>query len=77
LNNLQKKSFTLEGHQTSIALEPEFWATLMAIASENQQSLASLISQIDITRNNRPLASALRVYCLVNAARILPANNAQ
>lgn len=62
--NLIKKSFSLEGHQTSVALEPEFWEALKSHAKENQMSLSALISKVDIERGERPLASSLRVFCL-------------
>jgi predicted DNA-binding ribbon-helix-helix protein len=64
--NLVKKSFTLEGHQTSIALEPEFWEELVKIAAKMEMTLPKLLSQIDKARAGRPLASALRVFCLQN-----------
>lgn len=64
MNNLVKKSFTLAGHQTSIALEPEFWEVLEALAKSRSVSLPSMIGEIDSSRGNRPLASSLRVYCL-------------
>lgn len=62
--NLIKKSFTLEGHKTSIALEPEFWAALAKLAEMADSSLPKLISSIDENRGERPLASAIRVHCL-------------
>jgi predicted DNA-binding ribbon-helix-helix protein len=62
---LRKRSFSLSGHRTCIALEPEFWSALEAIAQAQAVSLIALISQIDSTRNStRALASALRVYAL-------------
>ena len=62
---LRKRSFSLSGHRTSIALEPEFWSALEAIAQAQAVSLIALISQIDSNRNStRALASALRVYAL-------------
>ena len=62
---LEKRSFSLSGHRTSIALEPEFWAALETIAKAETQSLANLINHIDNERSpEQPLASALRVYAL-------------
>jgi len=62
---LIKRSFTLAGHRTSIALEAEFWAALEAIAEARGRSLASLISALDADRSaDRPLASLLRVHAL-------------
>jgi predicted DNA-binding ribbon-helix-helix protein len=62
---LEKRSFSLSGHRTSIALEAAFWAALEAIAQTQSRSLTALIGGIDSTRTpDQPLASALRVYAL-------------
>ena len=61
---LSKKSFTLSGHRTSVALEAEFWAVLGQSAQEQGISLAALVARIDAAREGRPLASALRLYAL-------------
>lgn len=67
--NLRKRSFTLLGHRTSVALEPEFWCVLEAEAERAGQSLALYVSQIDAARGTRPLASALRLSALAAAQR--------
>ena len=64
---LKKRSLLLSGHATSIALEPEFWAVLDAMAAERGSSLAALIISIDRGRGERPLASACRVAALKHA----------
>lgn len=61
---LHKRSISLSGHQTSLALEPEFWAALEAAAGRQEVSLARLLLRIDQGRGERPLASACRVYAL-------------
>jgi predicted DNA-binding ribbon-helix-helix protein len=61
---LKKRSFSLSGHRTSVALEAEFWSVIDAAAKRDGQSLAALVAQIDATRGERPLASALRLYAL-------------
>jgi predicted DNA-binding ribbon-helix-helix protein len=62
---LEKRSLSLSGHRTSVALEPEFWSALEAIAASRDQSLAALLAAIDNERGpDRPLASALRVFAL-------------
>ncbi|MCX7375257.1 MAG: ribbon-helix-helix domain-containing protein [Alphaproteobacteria bacterium] len=66
---LVKRSFTLAGHRTSIALETEFWLVLEQLANAQGSSLAKLVSEIDAERSaDRPLASSLRVHAL-NASR--------
>ena len=59
--SLKKKSFSLSGHRTSVALEEEFWAVLEVAAAGN---MAALVGQIDAQRGTRPLASALRLHAL-------------
>lgn len=61
---LSKKSFSLSGHRTSVALEAEFWAVLGQSAQEQGISLAALVARIDASRADRALASALRLYAL-------------
>jgi len=61
---LKKRSFTLSGHRTSVALEAEFWAVIDQSAQREGKSLAALVAQIDASRGARPLASALRLYAL-------------
>ena len=61
---LKKRSFSLSGHRTSVALEAEFWAVIDEAAQNQRISLAALVAQIDATRGPRPLASALRLYAL-------------
>ncbi|RYJ01669.1 MAG: aryl-sulfate sulfotransferase [Acetobacteraceae bacterium] len=64
--HLRKRSFQLAGHRTSVALEPEFWAVLEAVAARRGHSLAGLVTAIDTARmpTDQPLASALRVFAL-------------
>lgn len=65
---MQKRSITLKGHRTSIALEAEFWAALEELASGANCSLPSLVYEIDRNRLKQDpapgLASAIRVYVL-------------
>lgn len=62
--SLKKRSFTLAGHRTSVALEAEFWAVIDACVARDGTSLAALVARIDASRGERPLASALRLYAL-------------
>jgi predicted DNA-binding ribbon-helix-helix protein len=64
---LRKRSLQLSGHATSIALEPEFWAVLEAMAKAEGLSLAGLIARLDAERAGRPLASACRLAALAFA----------
>jgi len=70
LSSLLKRSFSLAGHRTSVALEAEFWAALAAIAAARGQSLSALVAATDQERDaGHPLASALRVLALRDAPR--------
>jgi predicted DNA-binding ribbon-helix-helix protein len=64
VSGLRKRSVMLAGHATSLALEPEFWDVLQAMAKARSVSLAALVAGIDETRGGRPLASACRVTAL-------------
>lgn len=61
---LRKRSVSLSGHATSVALEPEFWAVLDEIAAAAGLSHAGLMKRIDERRGRRPLASACRLLAL-------------
>lgn len=64
MSGLSKRSILLSGHATSVALEPEFWAVLDAIADAQGLSKAGLMARIDEGRGRRPLASACRLTAL-------------
>ena len=65
---LKKRSFSIAGHRTSIALEPEFWAVLEEEARSRSIALAALVLQVDAGRGDHALASALRLHALQRAA---------
>ncbi len=45
-----KRSVTIAGHETSISLEPAFWAALETAAVERGLPLNALIAAIDVER---------------------------
>ena len=61
-----KRSVTIAGHETSISLEPMFWAALERAAAEANQPVNALIANIDAARvEMRPipnLTSAIRQW---------------
>lgn len=67
MTGLVKRSVSLDGHRTSVALEPSFWAVLDGMAQQRGQSLAALVAALDAQRGGQPLASALRVAALDHA----------
>lgn len=66
-----KRSITIAGHETSITLEPTFWAALETAARARGLPLSALVAAIDASRieaRNPPnLASALRSWALRDA----------
>ena len=64
---MNKYSVSLHGHATSVSLESEFWTQICRIAEARQQSVASLISEIDDERDTKSgtgLSGALRLFVL-------------
>ena len=56
--NQIKKSLTLSGHKTSIALEEEFWIALEEISKKQNIDIDKLIEKIDKKGRSGSLASA-------------------
>ncbi len=65
---LTKRSLSIAGHRTSLALEPEFWAVLDEVAGRRGVPFAAVIREIDEARAaanpDQPLSSACRVFAL-------------
>ena len=61
---MQKRSLSIAGHRTSLALEPEFWAGLEAMALAHQTPLTAVIRSIDEARDGPNLSSAVRIAVL-------------
>ena len=64
---MKKRSFSIAGHRTSVALEAEFWTALEDEARRRGVSLSTVIGDVDASRKDRNLASALRVHVLRHA----------
>jgi predicted DNA-binding ribbon-helix-helix protein len=66
-----KRSITIAGHQTSISLEPVFWAALERAAVAQALPLSALVAAIDAARigaDDPPnLASAIRTWIIATA----------
>lgn len=65
---LTKRSFTLNGVRTSVALEPEFWNALQQIAKSQGSTLPRLLADHH-TEHSASLASTLRVFALTGRRR--------
>lgn len=66
-----KRSISLYGHRTSLALETEFWAVIDVAVKESGKSFARFIRDLDDIRmaetSEQNLASYLRVWVLKKA----------
>lgn len=71
----EKHSLTLEGHRTSVSLEPEFWRAFRDIAAGRGIGLNALASEIDIARDAQTgLASAIRLHVLAHYRGGMPSD---
>ncbi|RDE10196.1 ribbon-helix-helix domain-containing protein [Pelagibacterium lacus] len=61
---MRKRSLTISGHRTSIALEPAFWDALERMAASRGLTVPQLIARIDEERAEPNLSSSLRVAIL-------------
>ena len=59
-----KRSVIVGGHKTSISLEDAFWSGLKEIAQAQGATLARTITEIDKTRQQGNLSSAIRLFVL-------------
>ena len=61
-----KRSLAIQGHRTSISLEPLFWAMLKAAAAREGVAMARLVARIDAERIKADpapgLAGAIRIW---------------
>ena len=59
-----KRSFTIDGHRTSISLESAFWQALKDVAKVRGLPVAQLVQDIDRDRGEGGLSSAVRIWLL-------------
>jgi predicted DNA-binding ribbon-helix-helix protein len=74
LGSPTKRSVTIAGHETSISLEPIFWAALEQAAVAHGLPINALIARIDVERLEAPggppnLTSAIRQWLFVRECR--------
>jgi len=63
-SSIIKRSVVIGGHKTSVSLEEPFWIALKQIAHAQHVTLSALVAQIDDTREQSNLSSAIRVFVL-------------
>jgi predicted DNA-binding ribbon-helix-helix protein len=61
--SLKRRSVVIDGHRTSVSIEPEFWDALTSLAKDQGRGVNALIAEIDRARDGN-LSSAIRVYVL-------------
>ena len=61
---MTRRSIMLDGNKTSVSLEDAFWNELKEIAHVQQVTLSNLITEIDATRKDGNLSSAIRIFVL-------------
>jgi len=59
-----KRSIVIAGHKTSVSLEEPFWRGLKEIAQSQSQTLSDTVAEIDLTRQQGNLSSAIRLFVL-------------
>lgn len=66
----KKYSVRIDGHRTSISLEPMFWEMLTAAAAARSLSINALVAQIDAERIRAAtppgLAGAIRIWLVTH-----------
>jgi predicted DNA-binding ribbon-helix-helix protein len=61
---IAKRSIVVGGHKTSVSLEDAFWSAIREIAHAEGRAMSTLIADIDKTRGQNNLSSAIRVFVL-------------
>jgi predicted DNA-binding ribbon-helix-helix protein len=59
-----KRSIVIAGHKTSVSLEDDFWDALKEIAAGRKATLSEVVANIDSSRSQGNLSSAIRLYVL-------------
>jgi predicted DNA-binding ribbon-helix-helix protein len=64
-----KRSIVIAGHKTSVSLEDAFWDALKELAARRDLTLSDVVAEIDATRAQGNLSSAIRLFVLENVRR--------
>jgi predicted DNA-binding ribbon-helix-helix protein len=59
-----KRSIVIDRHKTSVSLEDAFWSNLKEIAHSQGVTLSEMVAEIDRTRQQGNLSSAIRLFVL-------------
>jgi predicted DNA-binding ribbon-helix-helix protein len=63
-STLVSRNVTVEGHRTSIRLEPAMWEALREICARERQSLNAIATAVGRGRSASSLTAAIRVHVL-------------
>lgn len=61
---MNKHTVKVNGHDTSVFIEEEFWLELKYIGKLKKKSISVLISDVDKNKKTQNLSSAIRLYIL-------------
>jgi predicted DNA-binding ribbon-helix-helix protein len=59
-----KRSIVVAGHKTSVSLEEAFWNGMKEISGLRNMTLSELVGEIDNSRQQGNLSSAIRLFVL-------------
>jgi predicted DNA-binding ribbon-helix-helix protein len=71
-SSIQRRTIIIGRHRTSISLEDAFWSELKEIAHSQRATVSQSVAQIDDTRQQANLSSAIRLYVLEHIRRHHP-----
>ena len=54
----------VNGHDTSVFIEQEFWIELKNISKLQKKSISRIVSNVDKNKKTQNLSSAIRLYVL-------------
>lgn len=63
-STLVNRNVTVEGHRTSIRLEPAMWDALNMVCKRESKTLNEVVTAIARSRNQSTLTAAIRVFLL-------------
>ena len=63
-STIVKHSVVINGHKTSVSLEPAFWSIVREIAATENTTVSAVLRRVDSERQHSNLSSAVRVYVL-------------
>ncbi|MFQ5959218.1 MAG: ribbon-helix-helix domain-containing protein [Alphaproteobacteria bacterium] len=63
-SSLINRNVIVDGHRTSVRLEPQMWDALGEITRHEGRTVHQICSEVDRTRRESTLTGALRVFIL-------------